>query len=178
MKKINNDFLISKLNAYLTTINKDTNFLLEKCGIDIVTYRNWVNNHKSISLDFLNMIALFLKSYQCNIYSPKQLMNDDMSFDVSGQKSVRTNIRYLVNLYAIDSTQIYEGKFGLAKNTVSRILRGVNEPSFDVLINFFNFLKTKKAMNLQSHLDLIYFPSWGENEKSYIELRNKLKVLI
>ncbi len=173
---INNEYTINKTEAYLKTINKDMPWLLNELQISDKVFNTWKNNHKAISLDNIQRISLLLKSYQCNIHTPKQLIGLEQKFTLS-KSDVQNNIKYICETSNIPPNEIFnEAQFNLPKNSVYNVLNKEIPPNYENLLKFYHFFKWKK-INLINHLELIYFPLFGETEKTYLDIRNKIKII-
>jgi antitoxin component HigA of HigAB toxin-antitoxin module len=167
------------IEAYLLTVEKPLDWLLNETGYSLTAYRNWKNGFKNPSLDAINSIALVLKNARANIWTPKQLITPEMKFQTSRVKAARTNIRYLCEKYQIEKSDIYnDERFGLSKSSVINVLTHDKQPNFENIKKFEKVFKTFDVANIKTHLDLIYFSlPWGESAESYIEIRNKIKLL-
>jgi hypothetical protein len=178
-KTMNNKTFIQIVKAYLVTVNKDREWLLSQTGFTVMAWRNWANGFKNPSLDAINSIALVLKNVGANIWTPKQLMPEGMTFGFDKSKVAACNIPYLCETYRVSASDIYnETKYQLPKNSVLNVISKKIGPGSENLNKFANFfIKTGKG-NIKSAADLIYFPvPWGETEKSYLEIRGKIKLI-
>lgn len=167
------------VTAYLVTVNKDRDWLLEKTQFTAIAWRNWANGFKNPSLDAINSIALVLKNAGANIWTPKQLMPPDMVFSFDRTKVARCNIKWICDSYGVSLTDIYnDPRFKLAKNSVINVLTNDKQPNYANLVKFTEALKKLNKGNIKSPIDLLYFPvPWAETEKSYIDIRNKIKLI-
>jgi len=165
--------------AYLVTVNKERNWLLQQTGFTAMAWRNWANGFKNPSLDAINAIALTLKNAGANIWTPKQLMPTDLVFSFDRSKTAHCNLQWLCKTYHVSMTDLYgEEKFGLAKNSVVNAITHGNQPNYTNLVKFANALGKLGKGNIKSPIDLVYFPvPWGETEKSYAEIRGKIKLI-
>ena len=69
-------------------------------------------------------------------------------------------------------------KFGLAKNSVANVINQDKQPNYANLVKFSEAFKKLGKGSIKTPLDLLYFPiPWGESEKSYLEIRNKIKLI-
>lgn len=175
MKTIN---FTDTVSAWLLTVKKDSAWLLQTTDFTQIAWNNWKNGFKNPSLDAINAIALALKNVGANIWTPKQLMTEGMEFSV-GRSNARSNIAWLLNHYNISAPDIYnEPKFKLAKNSVLNIITHGSQPNFKNLEKFAAAFRALGKADIHSSVDLIYFPvPWGESEKSYLEIRRKIKLI-
>ncbi|MBV5313816.1 MAG: hypothetical protein JZU47_11005 [Prolixibacteraceae bacterium] len=176
---MSNKTFIQIVEAYLVTINKDREWLLQQTGFTAIAWRNWANGFKNPSLDAINSIALVLKNSGANIWTPKQLMPSDMVFSFDRSKVARCNVKWICDSYSISMPDLYnEPKFGLAKNSVINILSNDKQPNYANIVKFAEAFKKLNKGNVKSAIDLLYFPiPWAETEKSYIDIRNKIKLI-
>lgn len=168
---------IENLESWLVTVNKDNLWLLSATGYTPVAWNNWRNGFKNPSLDAINAIALALKNAGANIWTPKQIMPEGMKF-TTRDSHARTNIAWLAKLHNISMPEFYSGNFGLAKNSVVNVITHDKQPNYANLEKFANAFKKMGKGSIQSPVDLVYFPlPWGETEKTYLEIRNKVKII-
>jgi hypothetical protein len=67
--------------------------------------------------------------------------------------------------------------FKLAKNSVINVITHKKRPNYENLFKFSSaFIQMQKG-NIKGAADLVYFPGWGENEDTYLKIRNRIKVI-
>lgn len=170
---------IEIVQAYLVTVNKDREWLLQQTGFTAIAWRNWANGFKNPSLDTINSIALVLKNAGANIWTPKQLMTPDIVFSFDRTKVARCNIKFICESYGVSMTELYnDARFKLAKNSVVNVITHEKQPNYANLVKFTEAFKKLNKGNIKSPVDLVYFPiPWAETEKSYIDIRGKIKLI-
>ena len=179
MQVIESSAFYVKVDNYLKTIGmdgRDWDWLRTSMQVEESSVRSWRNGNKIPSLDNINRIACLLKDSGVNIWTPKQLMPNDMEFNLVNQVAASNNIAFLMNHRHVTAKDIYDSK-AIPKNTVNNVLRGI-QPSYKTIVAFANYFSTNKALNAISPVDLIYFPiPWGEKELTFLDTHKKIKIV-
>lgn len=178
MKKYENyEQFAEKLTAFLTVANKDLAWLSKKIEVQQTSLQSWINGNKNPDIDNIHKVAKALRELQVNIITPKQLIPLAMEINIGDSQSVKTNIKWLCTRFNLSASAIYSDTLHckIPKNSVLNLLNRDNQPHSKNLCLWADFFKAKKIGQVESCLDLFYFPEWGENEKSYLELKGKIK---
>jgi hypothetical protein len=160
-----NYYVFKYITRNLDKIDKDMNWLLTQVGIKPSEFKMVINGRQNIGMENLYNMAVVFKNMKTGIITPKQLMNM-RNISLKYFKDVRNNIRYLKNKYSITNAEIIENT-GIHGGNLSLLLRNKflnpQHNTLSVLYKFFLY----KGIYLESPLDLIYFPKWGEDETTY-----------
>ena len=164
--------VIEKIDDALNRSNRDWAWLLEKVDIPYHNIKTYLSGQNNFSLKSIENIANNLKDY---INSPKELMNDKIPVLRLG--TCKLNIKEIRNKYKITNTEIII-KAGIEKGNLSNIISGkiiqVRAYTLNALFEFFK----EKGVPLKTPLDLIYFPSWGEDALHFLSKQPIVKASV
>ena len=161
------------LNNLLRRNNLKWKWLIANCGIDMRVFNQYCAGIEPISLSSIIKISHLLKDY---IKNPKELMNRDIP-TLKGNNDFRLNFKDILDKYNISKSELIHYTY-IDKGSYSRIMRGLqSQLHFDSLKSVFDFFKYK-GVPLDSILDLIYFPGWGEYPLSFIKKKPYEKRMI
>lgn len=169
---VNKNYIVFKnISFQLRSIKKDFSWLTDQVKIYRTTYNGIVTGKDNISMELIYRMAYQFKSHGARIQSPKSLMNP-RNIALKYFDMVKNNIHYLKTRYCITTGELVEGT-GIDRGNMSLLLRNISvNPRHETLLSVFNFYRSK-GIYLETPLDLIYFPEWGETQSTYEKYHRK-----
>jgi hypothetical protein len=152
------------IDDVLKKANKNWDWLQSNVWITRTALEGYLTGKFHLSLRAVENISLLLVEY---VQSPKIFM-DSNAPSLHGGKLLKLNIAAIIKRYNITRTELILGT-NIDKGTISMVVQNkTTRLRADRLKKLYDFFK-ERGIPLNSPLDLLYFPDWGERPLHFVE---------